>query len=59
MTALAVTISYTYRAGGNLTVAFDAGLAHPVIVTVLGSTQEGRFEDVELLADATFKYLNQ
>ncbi|HRH26826.1 MAG TPA: D-alanyl-D-alanine carboxypeptidase [Parcubacteria group bacterium] len=50
---------YTNMAGGNLTVAFDAGLAHPVIVTVLGSTQEGRFEDVELLADATFKYLNQ
>jgi hypothetical protein len=46
-------------AGGNLTVAFDAGLAHPVIVTVLGSTQEGRFEDVKNLVDATLDYLNQ
>lgn len=50
---------YTNMAGGNLTVAFDAGLAHPIIITVLGSTQEGRFNDVELLAGATIRYLNQ
>ncbi len=50
---------FTNMAGGNLTIAFDAGLGQPVIVTVLGSTQEGRFEDVRLLVDATLKYLGQ
>ena len=37
---------YTDLAGGNLVVAFDAGLNHPVVVSVLGSTREGRFKDV-------------
>lgn len=50
---------YTNMAGGNLVVAFDAGLGSPMIITVLGSTQDGRFEDVKKLADATVEYLNQ
>lgn len=40
---------YTDLAGGNLVVAFDAGLGRPVIIAVLGSTQEGRFTDVRAL----------
>ncbi len=48
---------YTDLAGGNLTIAFDAGINHPVVVTVLGSTEEGRFEDTEKLVWATLKYL--
>ncbi|MDO8555350.1 MAG: serine hydrolase [bacterium] len=36
-------------AGGNFTVALDEGLNHPLIITVLGSTTEGRFKDVETL----------
>lgn len=36
-------------AGGNLSVIIDKGLNNPIIITVLGSTQEGRFEDVEKL----------
>lgn len=36
-------------AGGNLTVAVDKGLNHPIIITVLGSTERGRFKDVEIL----------
>ncbi|MBU1091785.1 serine hydrolase [Patescibacteria group bacterium] len=36
-------------AGGNLTVIVDKGLNHPIILTVLGSTFEGRFEDIEIL----------
>lgn len=43
---------YTDLAGGNLTVAFDAGLNRPVIVTVLGSTRSGRFADVQELIEA-------
>jgi D-alanyl-D-alanine carboxypeptidase len=37
---------YTDLAGGNLTIAFDAGLNRPIVVTVLGSTREERFSDV-------------
>lgn len=40
---------YTDLAGGNLAIVFDAGLQRPIIVVVLHSTQEGRFEDVERL----------
>lgn len=36
-------------AGGNLTVALDNGLNHPLVITVLGSTLEGRFKDIETL----------
>jgi serine-type D-Ala-D-Ala carboxypeptidase (penicillin-binding protein 5/6) len=43
---------YTDLAGGNLTVAFDAGHDRPIIVTVLGSTREERFTDVLRLVNA-------
>lgn len=44
---------YTTLAGGNLVIAFDAGLNHPVVVTVLGSSWDGRFTDVEKLVRAS------
>lgn len=47
---------YTDHAGGNLTLAFDVGPAHPVIVTVLGSSREGRFTDMLQLVAATKSY---
>lgn len=43
---------FTDLAGGNLTIAFDAGLNRPIIITVLGSTRDGRFTDVETLIEA-------
>lgn len=43
---------FTDLAGGNLTIAFDAGLDRPIIVTVLGSTRDERFSDVLRLVDA-------
>lgn len=43
---------YTDLAGGNLTVAFDAGYNRPIIITVLGSTYTERFSDVETLVTA-------
>lgn len=46
---------YTDLAGGNLVVAFDASIGHPVIVVVLSSTHEGRFNDVQQLVDAARK----
>lgn len=42
---IASKTGYTPLAGGNLVIAFNAGLNRPVIVTVLGSTPEGRFGD--------------
>lgn len=43
---------FTDLAGGNLTIAFDAGLNRPIIITVLGSTREERFTDVLALVEA-------
>lgn len=43
---------YTDLAGGNLVAAFDVSLGRPLIVVVLGSTREGRFEDVKTLINA-------
>lgn len=44
---------FTDLAGGNLIVAFDLGIGHPIIVSVLGSSREGRFEDVRKLISAS------
>lgn len=43
---------YTNLAGGNLIVGYYAENGHLIIITVLGSTKEGRFEDVHLLLEA-------
>jgi serine-type D-Ala-D-Ala carboxypeptidase (penicillin-binding protein 5/6) len=44
---------YTDLAGGNLVVVFDVGVDHPVVIAVLGSSQSGRFTDVQKLIGAT------
>jgi len=56
---LASKTGYTLLANGNLVIAFDVGPMHPVIVAVLGSTQEGRFTDVEKLVNASIKKISQ
>jgi D-alanyl-D-alanine carboxypeptidase (penicillin-binding protein 5/6) len=43
---------FTDLAGGNLTVVYDAGFNRPIIVTVLGSTRDGRFRDVTTIIAA-------
>lgn len=48
---------YTDIAGGNLAVLFDAGIGHPIAVVVLGSTIDGRFDDVSTLVQQTRTYL--
>jgi len=50
---------YTELAGGNLVIAFDAGVNHPVIVSVLGSSREGRFKDVLKLVEYARSTLSQ
>ena len=46
---LASKTGFTDLAGGNLIMAFDIGLGHRIIISVLGSTKEARFEDLEKL----------
>jgi len=41
----------TDLAGGNLAIVFDVGLSHPVVAVVLGSTESGRFEDIQKLIE--------
>jgi D-alanyl-D-alanine carboxypeptidase (penicillin-binding protein 5/6) len=48
---------FTDLAGGNLIIAFNAGLNRPVIISVLGGTKEGRFRDTEALAAAARAYI--
>ncbi|MFT5179487.1 MAG: D-alanyl-D-alanine carboxypeptidase (penicillin-binding protein 5/6) [Candidatus Paceibacteria bacterium] len=47
---------YTDLAGGNLAVVINPGLNNPVAIVVLGSTIDGRFDDVDRLAKAVFQY---
>ena len=42
---IASKTGYTQLAGGNLVIAFNAGLNRPIVVAVLGSSQDGRFAD--------------
>lgn len=46
---------FTDMAQGNLGVIFNAGLDRPIAVVVLGSTQNGRFDDIQKLISATIK----
>lgn len=52
---LASKTGYTDLAGGNLVIAYDAGLGRPIVITVLGSTQEGRFDDTLKLVNASLE----
>jgi len=48
----------TDTAGGNLIIIFDPELGRPIIVSILGSTEKGRFEDAEILISAVMEYIN-
>jgi D-alanyl-D-alanine carboxypeptidase len=54
---LASKTGYTDDAGGNLGVVYDAGMGHPIVIVVLGSTPTERFTDVAHLIDATNAYI--
>ena len=54
---IASKTGYTDMAGGNLAVAFDASIGRPVIVVVLGSSVDGRFNDVSALVKASLEYI--
>ncbi len=50
---------YTDLAGGNLIVGIDEDISHPIIIAVLGSSENGRFDDVVALASSTREYFSQ
>ena len=50
---------FTDLAGGNLAIALEAGPLRPIIVVVLGSTEEGRFDDVANLTNAAIVKIGQ
>ncbi len=56
---IASKTGYTDLAGGNLSIIFDAGPGRPISVTVLGSSINGRFEDVKNLSWATIDYISK
>jgi len=56
---MASKTGYTDLANGNLVIAFNAGPMNPIIIAVLGSSQEGRFSDVEKLVIASLEKIGQ
>jgi D-alanyl-D-alanine carboxypeptidase len=54
---IASKTGYTELAGGNLVVAFDAGLNRPIVAVVLGSTQSERFTDILALTESARAYI--
>ena len=46
----------TDLAGGNLAVEFMPQENHPVVIVVMGSSTQGRFDDMDALVKATEKY---
>ncbi len=50
---MASKTGFTDLAGGNLAIIFEAGPIRPIAVVVLGSTIDGRFDDIEKLVDAS------
>ncbi len=56
---LASKTGYTEMAGGNLAVAFDPTIGRPIVIVVLGSTIDGRFDDVDKLVKASLEYVRE
>jgi serine-type D-Ala-D-Ala carboxypeptidase (penicillin-binding protein 5/6) len=55
---IASKTGYTSTAGGNLAFAFDPEIGRPIIISILGSSADGRFVDALKLVNATIDYLN-
>ncbi|MFH1472957.1 MAG: hypothetical protein ABIF06_00895 [bacterium] len=54
---IASKTGYTDMGGGNLVIAFDPELGRPIIISVLGSSADGRFDDMRTLINATMAYI--
>ncbi len=56
---MASKTGFTDLAGGNLAIVFDAGIMHPVAIVILGSSIDGRFNDVVKLTKITLEKLSE
>ncbi len=56
---IASKTGFTDLAGGNLAIAFNVGLGRPVVAVVLGSTYDGRFQDMQQIVAATLTTVTQ
>ena len=54
---MASKTGFTDAAGGNLAILYEPEINNPIIIVVLGSTYEERFEDVKKLLDSTNNFL--
>jgi len=54
---LASKTGFTNTAGGNLVFIFDPELGRPIVVSILGSTENGRFADARILIKAVMEYI--
>ena len=52
---MASKTGYTDAAGGNLAVLVNLNVNKPIVIVVLGSTVDGRFQDVNRLHNAIEK----
>ncbi len=55
--AIASKTGFTDLAGGNLVIIFNIGTTRPIVASVLGSTINGRFADMEQLIEASIRYI--
>lgn len=55
---LASKTGFTSAAGGNLAFAFDPEIGRPIIISILGSSADGRFVDALTLVNATTAFLS-
>ncbi len=56
---LASKTGYTELSGGNVVLAMNVGLNRPVIISVMGSSYDGRFADLDVLVRATLEYFSK
>ncbi len=50
---IASKTGFTDLAGGNLIIAFDPEIGRPIVISLLGSSEEGRFRDMMVLVKAS------
>jgi D-alanyl-D-alanine carboxypeptidase len=56
---IASKTGYTSLSGGNLVVAVNVGLNHPIVAVVLGSSYDGRFTDIVELINRAKTHIAQ
>jgi len=56
---IASKTGFTDLSGGNLVIAYEAGPMRPIVISVMGSSIDGRFSDVKKLVGASLKTMQE